>query len=110
MNPSFGPGNVVIVKHSDHVFSLYAHLQPGKFRVKRGAAVKKGNVLGLCGNSGNASEPHLHFQLQDGVDQSKGLPIEPVFKNVQVVRDGRTARVAEYTFLKGDLVGDVEKK
>jgi murein DD-endopeptidase MepM/ murein hydrolase activator NlpD len=110
MNRYFVPGNVVVVKHANDVFSVYAHLQPGKFRVKKGAAVKRGAVLGLCGNSGNASEPHLHFQLQDGIGQDKSSPIEPVFKNVEVVRDGKSARFAEYTFRKGDLVGDNGKK
>ncbi len=44
---------------------MYAHLQPGSLRVKFGDKVKAGQVLGLVGNTGNSSEPHLHFQLMN---------------------------------------------
>ncbi|MBC7061441.1 M23 family metallopeptidase, partial [Salmonella enterica subsp. enterica serovar Enteritidis] len=96
----------VILQHADNVYSAYAHLQPGKLRVRTGAKVKKGAVLGLCGNTGNSSEPHLHFQLQDGPRLESSWGIEPVFKDVAIVRDGKPMKVAEYTWLKGDLVGE----
>jgi murein DD-endopeptidase MepM/ murein hydrolase activator NlpD len=54
-------GNYVVVRHGPKLFSLYAHLQPGRIRVKPGDTVKRGTVLGLCGNNGHSSEPHLHF-------------------------------------------------
>lgn len=110
MNPYFALGNGVIVKHGDSLYSVYAHFQPGKVRVKAGAKVKQGTVLGLCGNSGNSSEPHLHFQLQDGPLIENSWGIEPVFKDTPVMRDGKTSRASEYTWLKGDLVGDPSKK
>lgn len=47
-------------------FAVYAHMQPGSVRVKPGEHVKRGQVLGLVGNSGNSSEPHLHFHVMDG--------------------------------------------
>jgi murein DD-endopeptidase MepM/ murein hydrolase activator NlpD len=46
-------------------FALYAHLQPGSLRVKPGDRVQPGQVLGLVGNTGNSSEPHLHFHIAD---------------------------------------------
>ncbi|NVL73460.1 M23 family metallopeptidase, partial [Escherichia coli] len=46
MNPHFATGNLVILQHADNVYSAYAHLQPGKLRVRTGAKVKKGAVLG----------------------------------------------------------------
>jgi murein DD-endopeptidase MepM/ murein hydrolase activator NlpD len=51
-------------------YAFYAHFQPGSLRVKLGDRVKRGQVLGLVGNSGNSSEPHLHFHLSD-----KGSPL-----------------------------------
>jgi hypothetical protein len=59
------PGNFIVVDAGDGRFILYAHLQPGSLRVRRGDAVTNGMVLGLLGNSGNSTEPHLHFHVCD---------------------------------------------
>lgn len=104
MNPLMAPGNLIIVDHGGGVHSVYAHLIPGSARVKAGAAVKRGQVLGACGNSGNSSEPHLHFQLQDGPRFEKSWGIEPVFAGVEVTRDGARTRHASYSWRKGDRV------
>jgi murein DD-endopeptidase MepM/ murein hydrolase activator NlpD len=91
--------------HEDHtggVHSVYAHLKKRSVRVREGDKVKRGQVIGLCGNSGNSSQPHLHFQLQDGPRQEKSWGIDAVFQNVTVLRDGKAETVATYTFLKGD--------
>ncbi len=58
-------GNHVIVDHGDGVYSAYAHLRRGSLRVHPGDRIKAGQVLAEVGNSGNTSEPHLHFQLMD---------------------------------------------
>lgn len=104
MNGYMAPGNVVIVQHGPAVFSAYAHLQPGSLKVKAGGKIKRGAIIGLCGNSGNSSEPHLHFQLQDGPLFERSWGVEAVFPQVQLTRDGKTAPAAGYTFLKGDRV------
>lgn len=57
-------GNSVVVKHTDHLYTKVSHLIPGSIRVKSGDRVKKGDLLGLCGNSGRSPYPHLHFQVQ----------------------------------------------
>ena len=103
-NPYFALGNIVIVKHGPTLYSAYAHMQPGKLRVKPGQAVKRGAVLGLCGNSGNTSEPHLHFQLQDAPLFEASFGVEAVFRGVNVTRDGKTEKSDAYTFLKGDRI------
>lgn len=71
-------GNHILIRHNEGEYSLLAHLQPDSIRVKNGTAVKRGQCLARCGNSGNSSEPHLHFQLQNGVSfySSAGLPVE----------------------------------
>lgn len=56
-------GNHVIVDIGENRFALYGHLQPGSLRVKVGDKVRRGDVLGLVGNSGNSTEPHLHFHI-----------------------------------------------
>jgi murein DD-endopeptidase len=69
-------GNHVILDIGGGHFAFYAHLQPGKIRVKMGDRVKRGQVVGLVGNSGNSTEPHLHFHICDRNSPlaSEGLP------------------------------------
>ncbi|MDF2775359.1 MAG: peptidase [Geminicoccaceae bacterium] len=69
-------GNHVIIDIGGGNFAFYAHLQPGSIRVKAGDRVTRGQVLGLVGNSGNSTEPHLHFHISDGNSPlgSEGLP------------------------------------
>lgn len=69
-------GNFVILDIGQGRFAFYAHMQPGSVRVKLGDRVKQGQVLGLLGNSGNSSEPHLHFHIcnANSALSSEGLP------------------------------------
>ena len=71
-------GNEIVEKLGPHRFAFYAHMQPGSVRVKAGDRVRAGQVLGLLGNSGNSSAPHLHFHLMDRPSPlaSNGLPYE----------------------------------
>jgi len=104
MNPYFALGNAVIIEHEPKLFSAYCHLQRGSVKVELGQAVKKGDLLGLCGNSGNTSEPHLHFQLHDGPRFESAWGIEAVFDNVSVTRGGSAQIIPKYRFLKGDII------
>ena len=56
-------GNDVILRVAPGVFLLHGHMQPGSVRVRVGQRVKRGDVLGLIGSSGNSTTPHLHFQV-----------------------------------------------
>ncbi|MFC9858540.1 MULTISPECIES: M23 family metallopeptidase [unclassified Streptomyces] len=69
-------GNHVVLDLGDGVFALYAHLQRGSLRVKAGDSVRAGQQLARCGNSGNSTEPHVHFQLMDDpdLDVARGIP------------------------------------
>jgi hypothetical protein len=69
-------GNHVNLDLGGGVYAMYAHLQPGSLRVKLGERVTRGQVIGLIGNTGNSTEPHLHFQLMDRNSPlgSEGLP------------------------------------
>jgi murein DD-endopeptidase MepM/ murein hydrolase activator NlpD len=68
----------VIIRVRGGVYAAYEHIQPGSVRVRRGERVRPGQVIGLVGNSGNSSSPHLHFGIQDRADllTSKALPFE----------------------------------
>jgi murein DD-endopeptidase MepM/ murein hydrolase activator NlpD len=69
-------GNFVILDLGDGRYAFSAHLQPGSLRVKPGDRVRRGQVLGLLGNSGNSDVPHLHFHLADANNSlgAEGLP------------------------------------
>jgi hypothetical protein len=76
-------GNYIVIKHNDSEYSAIAHLVPHSIKVKKGDFVKQGQVIAKCGNSGNSSEPHIHYQLQSGKSffLSAGLPI--VFSDIK---------------------------
>jgi hypothetical protein len=69
-------GNFVVQEIAGGVFVLYAHMQPGTVTVGPGDEVRKGDVIGIVGNSGNSSAPHLHLHVMDGPSPlvSNGLP------------------------------------
>jgi murein DD-endopeptidase MepM/ murein hydrolase activator NlpD len=71
-------GNSVLIKHADSEYCLLAHLKHGSVKVKVGETVKQGQEIGRCGHSGNSTEPHLHFQFQNGKSFyfSSGLPVK----------------------------------
>lgn len=55
--------NVVRILHEDGTMALYAHLQTGGVRVRPGQRVRRGEIIGLSGDSGFSSGPHLHFAV-----------------------------------------------
>jgi murein DD-endopeptidase len=88
-------GNHVILDLGHGIFAFYAHLQPGSLRVKVGDKVKTGQVLGLVGNTGNSTEPHLHFDLCDRSSMlaCEGLPY--AFPQFEVQGSGWSFKSAE---------------
>lgn len=93
---SKGPGNHVIVDHGNSEFTLYAHLQQGSVQVREGQLLEAGSRVGLCGNSGASTGPHLHFQLMDGadLDTARAIPLEftDYFAPLRHVARGRPQR------------------
>lgn len=69
-------GNYVILAVDDHTFVHYAHLQRNSVAVKAGQRVRRGQVIGRLGNSGNTNGAHLHFNITDGAlpEDAQGLP------------------------------------
>ncbi|MCF7483318.1 M23 family metallopeptidase [Vibrio sp. J1-1] len=57
-----GYGNYLTLRHSFGFMSSYAHLK--HFNVKSGEFVSKGDVIARCGNSGNSTGPHLHYEVR----------------------------------------------
>lgn len=65
-------GNTITLDLGGGQFAHYLHLQPGSLRVKSGDQVRRGQVLARIGSSGDAREPHLHFQVSTSARQLAG--------------------------------------
>ncbi len=59
-----GFGNIVILKHRDDFFTVYAHNKENL--VRDGDDVTKGDVIAKVGSTGNATVCHLHFEVRQG--------------------------------------------
>lgn len=68
-----GDGNYVTIDHGDYQ-SFYVHFKKNSIQVKEGQSVKKGQVIGLGGNSGMSSEPHLHFCIYGNFKERISVP------------------------------------
>ena len=66
-----GFGNVVWIDHGGSILTVYAHLST--IRVSQGQRIGGGELLGLSGQSGDATAPHLHFEVWQG-----GVEVDPV--------------------------------
>jgi hypothetical protein len=109
MNPLSALGNAVFIGHSKHEVSVLAHFQQGSIKVKAGDKVQKGQVLGLCGNSGNSSEPHLHYHLQNTPVIQAASGIKCSFDEIELEKEGKKATHRSYSPVKGDIIGPVKR-
>lgn len=81
-------GNYIIIECADDVYAALVHLQTGSIQVSVGQRVRKGEIIGRVGHSGNSFAPHLHFQLMDSSDiaTAKGLPC--AFEQYEIFKNG----------------------
>lgn len=78
-------GNHVILDIGNGRYAFYAHVRPGSLLVKVGDQVKRGAPLGKLGNSGNSTEPHLHFHLSDSNSPLGAEGIPYVHESLEIV-------------------------
>ena len=71
-------GKVVEINHGYGLITLYAHLS--KIKVKRGQKVVRGQVLGMVGNTGLSSGPHLHYEVH--LNNVEVDPVSYFFKDL----------------------------
>jgi Peptidase family M23 len=100
-------GNHVILDLGAGVYAFYAHMEKGSIRVTEGQHVKRGEVLGKLGNSGNTSAPHLHFHLMEGPSAlaSDGIPY--VIDSFALAGRIPAEKFAAATSIEGSWSGDL---
>ena len=79
--------NLIRILHDDGSMAVYGHLRLESARVTPGAKVKRGQRIGISGNTGFSSGPHLHFvvQLNSG-DEMRSVPFEFAGKNGELIK------------------------
>jgi Lysozyme-like/Peptidase family M23 len=60
-----GYGNLVMVQHGGNFITAYAHMSD--ISVEKGETIEKGQQVGICGNTGSSTGPHLHFELKSAL-------------------------------------------
>ncbi|MFE4493812.1 M23 family metallopeptidase [Streptomyces niveus] len=88
--PSWIVGNHVVLDLGDGTYAMYAHLKQGSVTVAAGDRVRAGQRIAACGNTGNSTESHVHFQLMDGpdLDTARGIPF--TWRGVGVPANGES--------------------
>lgn len=81
-------GNYVIIKYSEDVYAALCHLQTGSIQVCAGQCIKKGDLIGKVGHSGNSFAPHLHFQLMDSSDITIAGGVPCAFRQYEIFENG----------------------
>jgi hypothetical protein len=101
-------GNFVIIRHAEGEYSHLAHFKKGSITVKRRDEVRRGQILGLCGNSGHSTEPHLHFHVQDKANffLAIGLPVK--FSDFLIQKEGYVQKIKSGYISKGQVVKNEE--
>lgn len=102
LNPVYVPGNTVIIKTKNNEFLFFAHFKQHSIVVKQGQKIKQGQLLGLCGNSGNSSEAHLHFHIQNVEDMNSATGVKCYFEKIKV--DGQTK--TDYSPIKKEKISN----
>ena len=78
-------GNHIMIKSDEGYIVFLAHLKENSLTVKQGQRVAKGQKIGLVGNSGNSTAPHLHINLFDQMDDPFSANVLPfVFNSYQI--------------------------
>jgi murein DD-endopeptidase MepM/ murein hydrolase activator NlpD len=86
--------NYVLIRHSDGTYAEYAHLEENGVAVRLGDEVSAGQVLGTSGQTGRATDPHLHFAVFTPIDSYKRKTYPTKFNSaggvVDKIEEGQT--------------------
>lgn len=100
---SVGVGNALIIDHRNGEYSLLCHFKHSSIQVKVGDEVQQGQIIGQCGNTGNSTQPHIHFNLQAEPLMHRAQPLLAQFKKIIV--DGKEKE--NYEPVRGQKVSNI---
>jgi hypothetical protein len=97
-------GNFIEIRSDSGLYVFLAHFKQGSIRAKVGDQLQPGQILGLCGNSGNSTMPHVHIHLQNepGLGQGEGQLAQ--FEGIDVALSGRVFKNVAWPMLRGLFV------
>jgi murein DD-endopeptidase MepM/ murein hydrolase activator NlpD len=104
MNSIDVTGNTVVIKTINNEYLYFCHFKNQSIRIKEGEKIKQGQVLGLCGNSGHSSEPHLHFHIQNVKDMNIATGVKCYFEKIIVNGKIKT----DYSPIQNDIISNVK--
>jgi hypothetical protein len=105
MNSFDAGGNTIILKTVNSEFLVFCHFKHQSIKVKEGQKVVQGQLLGLCGNTGNSSEAHLHFHIQNVEDINKATGVKCYFDKISVNEKVK----GDYSPVKNEIVSNVKE-
>lgn len=88
--------NYIVIRHSDGTYGSYQHLQQNGVLVRLGQMVNTGDTIGLSGNTGLSTGPHLHFEVFIPVDGKNAKTVPVRFQTATGVQD-RLLQGSTYT-------------
>ena len=95
-------GNYVILEHAPGEYTEFRHLAARSISVHVGDHLHRGDVLGRCGNSGNATTPHLHVGFLSSVDPIATRPM--TLTGYEVMNPDGTWHAGDGTPSKGQIL------
>ncbi len=98
-------GNTIILETERKEYLLFAHIKANSILFKEGDLVKQGQVIAKCGNSGNTTQAHLHFQLQNTDDLFNTIGAKIYFD--EVIINGEIKN--DYMPKKEDFVSNIKR-
>jgi len=98
MNLEKNWGNSIVIKHAEGLYSQISHLKKGSIKVVKEQAVKQGELLGHCGNSGRSPVPHIHMQFQENPSigsETVKYPFSAIVNNKGQIFNFETSAIPE---------------
>jgi hypothetical protein len=95
-------GNTIVLKTENNEYLVLCHFKHQSINVKEGQKVEQGQLLGLCGNSGHSSEPHIHFHIQNIEDINQATGVKCYFRKIIV--NGQSKN--DWSPIKNDMVSN----